>query len=257
MESLKDKVVVVTGSGSGIGRQTSIDLAKHGAKVIVADINLEGAEETVKLILSQYHNAQAVAVKTDISSSASVVELIEKTVEKFGRLDLAVNNAGVAGEVTPLAEYSEELFDQVVNVDLKGVFLCLKYQIKQMQKQGKGSYSIVNTSSTAGIRGFPFGAPYSAAKHGVIGLTKTAALEYSKSGIRINAVLPGPVNTPLFDSYWKQNPDGKEDILKSVPLGRAAKPEEISSAILWLLSSGSSYTTGSEIVVDGGGAASI
>eukprot|EP00026_Physarum_polycephalum_P016671 Phypoly_transcript_17634.p1 GENE.Phypoly_transcript_17634~~Phypoly_transcript_17634.p1 ORF type:complete len:178 (+),score=30.10 Phypoly_transcript_17634:33-566(+) len=153
MESLKDKVALVTGAGAGIGRQISIDLVKNGAKVVAADINLQAVEETVQIIISEYPDAHILAVKTDVSSNESVRLLVEKAVEKFGRLDLAVNNAGIGGVLSATADYPEEVFDQLVKVNLKGVFLCMKHEIKQMQQQGKGQYSIVNMSSLAGIRG--------------------------------------------------------------------------------------------------------
>eukprot|EP00026_Physarum_polycephalum_P012928 Phypoly_transcript_13279.p1 GENE.Phypoly_transcript_13279~~Phypoly_transcript_13279.p1 ORF type:complete len:287 (+),score=36.08 Phypoly_transcript_13279:92-862(+) len=252
MESLRDKVAVVTGGGSGIGRQVSLDLAGYGAKVVLSDINTEAAQQTANLITSLYPSAQALAVKCDVSSSESVASMIERAVERFGRIDLAVNNAGLLGPLATPVEYPEEIFDQLVKVNLKGVFLCLKHEIAQFLKQGKGSYAIVNLSSIAGKRGFVRSLPYVATKHGVTGMTKSAALDYAKSGIRINAVCPSPIDTAMYHNQVASG-SALAKILKTAnPMGRLGTPEEVSAAILWLLSDASSFTTGKSISVDGG-----
>eukprot|EP00026_Physarum_polycephalum_P014860 Phypoly_transcript_15422.p1 GENE.Phypoly_transcript_15422~~Phypoly_transcript_15422.p1 ORF type:complete len:208 (+),score=23.16 Phypoly_transcript_15422:292-915(+) len=200
-----------------------------------------------------YPDAHILAVKTDVSSNESVRLLVEKAVEKFGRLDLAVNNAGIGGVLSATADYPEEVFDQLVKVNLKGVFLCMKHEIKQMQQQGKGQYSIVNMSSLAGIRAFTMNAPYASVKHGVIGLTKSAAIEYAKAGIRINSVCPAPIETVLWQGLFVGERAGHDSsFITKIPIGRAGNADEVSSAVLWLLSSASSFTTGSELTVDGG-----
>eukprot|EP00026_Physarum_polycephalum_P014247 Phypoly_transcript_14739.p1 GENE.Phypoly_transcript_14739~~Phypoly_transcript_14739.p1 ORF type:complete len:258 (+),score=23.42 Phypoly_transcript_14739:99-872(+) len=253
MESLKDKVVVVTGGGSGIGRTTCLALAKHGAKVVLSDINLEEAQQTEKLIQSSYPRASTLSLKCDVSSAASVSSMIDKAVEKFGRIDLAVNNAGVFGKLCPTAEYPEALFDQQVGVNLKGVFLCLKYEISQIQKQDKAThYSIVNVSSIAGLSGFKGNSPYAAVKHGVVGMTKSTALDYCRAGIRINAVCPASIATPMTTAAVDPKSSKAQRVINAIPMGRLGTPEEVTDAILWLLSSASSFTTGAALTTDGG-----
>jgi len=250
MESVKDRVVLVTGGGSGIGKATCLQLAKYGAKVAVADINLEEAQRTVAIINKEYPSASAVALKCNVSVSKEVQSMVESTVAKFGRLDGAVNSAGIVGYSAKAAEYSEEIFQKLVQINLTGVFLCMKFQIAQMLQQQKGKYSVVNISSAAGLNGMRLNAPYSAVKHGVIGLTKSTALDYARTGLRVNAVCPGFTATPMFHD----NVDEKEGAKRkgAVPMGRLGTPDEVAAAIIWLLSDASSFTTGYALAVDGG-----
>jgi len=221
--------------------------------VVLSDINLEEAQQTVKLILSSYPNASAIALKCDVSVSSSVSSMIQSAVDKFGRIDLAVNNAGIVGKLCLTAEYPEELFDQQVKVNLKGVFLCLKHEISQMQKQDKANhYSIVNVSSIAGLSGFRSNSPYAAVKHGVVGMTKSVALDYCRAGIRVNAVCPASIATPMFSVAVDPKSAKAKHVINAIPMGRLGTAEEVAATILWLLSSGSSFTTGAAITTDGG-----
>ena len=247
-KNLEDKVALITGGASGIGRSIALAFAEAGAKIVIGDIMVEEGEETVSLI--RQSGGDAVFVYADISGAKAVETLINNTVDHYGRLDCACNNAGIEGETIPIVECSEENWDRTLNINLKGVWLCLKYEIAQMLKQGSGS--IVNISSTMGLVAFESIAPYVASKHGVIGLTKTAALEYAKSGIRVNAVCPGNTHTPIIDRIMEVNPEIIENLIDSTPVGRLAKPEEIANAVIWLCSDASSFVTGHSMVVDGG-----
>lgn len=247
--SLKGKVVLVTGAGSGIGRASALAFAREEAKVVVADIAVEGAGETVSMIKDT--GGEALFIKTDVAQVDEVENVVSKIVNAYGRLDCAHNNAGIEGITTSLADCTEENWDNVMNVNLKGVWLCMKYEILQMLKQSGGS--IVNTSSNAGLVGVGIGvAAYVASKHGVVGLTKAAALEYAKSGIRINAVCPGATLTPLVQRYWDADPQLKEQAGSWVPIGRVADPGEIAEAVVWLCSDAASFVTGHAMSVDGG-----
>ncbi len=243
-----EKVALVTGGGSGIGRATALAFARDGAKVVVADIVVEGGEETVQQITAG--GGAATFVKADIAQASDVEALVNRAVETYGRIDCAFNNAGIEGEISPIIECSEANWDRVVSIDLKGVWLCLKYEIPQMLKQGSGA--IVNTASVAGLVGFQGIAPYVAAKHGVVGLTKTAALEYAKSGIRVNAVCPGVIDTPMVQRAFGQSPQMAELAAAAEPIGRLGKPEEIAEAVVWLCSDAASFVTGHPMTVDGG-----
>ncbi len=241
------KVAVITGAGSGIGRATALAFTREGAKVVVADIVVAGGEETVRMIKAA--GGEAIFIKTDVTKAAEVEALLKQTVETYGRLDCAFNNAGIEGEIAPTADCTEENWDRVVNVDLKSVWLCLKYEIPQMLKQGGGA--IVNTASVAGLVGF-LGIPaYVASKHGVNGLTKTAALEYAKAGIRVNAVCPGVIRTPMVERAFGASPQMAEAAAAMEPVGRLGKPEEIAEAVLWLCSDAASFVTGLPMAVDG------
>jgi NAD(P)-dependent dehydrogenase (short-subunit alcohol dehydrogenase family) len=242
------KVVVVTGAGSGIGRATARIFSREGAKVVVADVAVEGGEETVRLITAA--GREATFVKTDVSHTAEVEALVQKTVATYGRLDCAFNNAGIEGVIQPTADYGEEHWDRVLAINLKGVWLCMKYEIQQMLKQGGGA--IVNTASVAGLIGLSGFSAYVAAKHGVNGLTKTAALEYAKAGIRVNAVCPGAIRTPMFERGVRDNPGIEEQIVAMEPIGRMAAPEEVGEAVVWLCSDAASFVTGLPMAVDGG-----
>ena len=252
---MKGKVVLVTGGSSGIGRASALAFAREGAKVVVnANMNIEGGEETVRLIKES--GGDAIFVKADASKVAEVDTMIQKTVKAYGRLDCAFNNAGVvdvpttsAFIPTKTADYTEKEWDYVINVNLKGVWLCMKYEIIQMLKQGGGA--IVNNSSFLGLLGIPGGPAYVASKHGVIGLTKSAALEYAKEGIRVNAVCPGWISTPITDRTLN-DPEVKAMIIGMEPIGRMGKPEEVAEAVVWLCSDAASFVTGHSMVVDGG-----
>jgi NAD(P)-dependent dehydrogenase (short-subunit alcohol dehydrogenase family) len=245
---LKGKVAIVTGGTSGIGRDTGVLFAKAGAKVVVAGRREAEGKETVDLIRAA--GGDGMFVKADVSKAADVQALIQKTVGKFGRLDVAFNNAGIEGNWIPIAEQSEEDWDRVIDINLKGTWLCLKYEIQQMLKQGGGG-AIVNMSSVAGLMGFAGSATYCASKHGVMGLTKAAALETARSGIRINAVCPAVIETPMAERAFAQ-PEMSKYVLGLHPIGRFGKPMEIAEAVLWMCSDRASFMTGHSIVLDGG-----
>ncbi|MBU1054883.1 MAG: SDR family oxidoreductase [Proteobacteria bacterium] len=249
MKSLEGKIALVTGGAGGIGKAAALLLAREGAKVVVnTGSNIKGGEEVVRLIKEK--GGEAIFVQGDVSKTKDVENLIDKAVKTYGRLDYAVNNAGVIPDFIPTAETSEESWDRTINVDLKGVWLCMKYEILQMLKQGGGS--IVNVSSAVGLVGSFGVCPYVASKHGVVGLTKAAALEYAKAGIRVNAVCPGSTETPGFDKTLELYPQVRDITLAICPMGRMGEPEEIAEAIVWLCSDKASYVTGHAMVVDGG-----
>lgn len=245
---LQGQVALVTGAGSGIGRASALTFAREGAKVVVVDVVPKGGEETVRLIKES--GGEAIFVKTDVTKSAEVKAMVDKAVATFGRLDCAHNNAGIETFLKLTHELSEEEWDKVMNVNLKGVWLCLKYEIPQMLKQGKGA--IVNTASVAGLRGREKRADYVTSKHGVVGLTKVAALDYARSGIRINAVCPGLVRTALVERIFANSPQTEAESATRVPIGRLGKPEEIAQAVVWLCSDAASFITGNAMAVDGG-----
>lgn len=246
---VEGKVALVTGSGSGIGRETAFAFAREGARVVVSDINREGGEATVSRIRDTGGDATFVAA--DVAKTADVEALIRQTVALYGRLDCAHNNAGIEGELTRTADYSEEMFDRVIAVNLKGVWLCMKYEIIQMLSQGGGA--IVNTASVAGLAGAPNLSAYAASKHGVSGLTRTAALEYARQNIRINAVCPGVIRTPMVErAFHVSNPESEARISRIEPIGRLGEPREIAEAVVWLASDAASFVTGHTMPVDGG-----
>ena len=243
------KVALVTGGSSGIGRATALAFAKEGATVVIADILVEAGEETVRMIKGA--GSEAILIKTDVSKAAEVEAVIKKTVESYGRLDYAVNNAGIEGDTAPTADCTEENWDRVININLKGAWLCMKYEIPQMLAQGGGA--IVNISSIAGLVGVPgLVCAYVASKHGILGLTKIAALEYAKAGIRVNAVCPGPIRTPMLDRFIGGRPEVEAQFEALEPVGRIGKPEEIAEAVVWLCSDAASFVTGHPLAVDGG-----
>ena len=248
---VQDKIALVTGGGSGIGRATALTFAREGAKVVVADIVVTGGEETVQLI--QAAGGESIFVKADMANASDIEAMVQKVIATYGRLDCAHNNAGIEGATGRTADYSEAEWDRVIRINLTAVWLCMKYEIPQMLKQGGGA--IVNTASDAGLLGVPQMPAYVASKHGVVGLTKTAALEYAKSGIRVNAVCPGVIHTPMVERITGQRPGRAERMTAAEPVGRMGKPEEIAAAVVWLCSDAASFVTGLPMAVDGGIAA--
>jgi len=243
------KVALITGGGSGIGRATAIAFAREGAKVSIADYNRTGGEETVRMIKSA--GGEASFIEANVAIAKQVEAMVARTVETYGRLDCAFNNAGIEGEMGGnLAECSEENWGRIIAINLTGVFLCMKYEIPQMLKNGGGS--IVNTASAAGLIGLPGGTAYVASKHGVAGLTKSAALEYAKSGIRINAVCPGFIRTAMTERVMDRGTISEDAMISAEPIGRIGKPEEIANVVLFLCSDDASFVTGLPMPVDGG-----
>lgn len=249
------KVALVTGGGSGIGRAAGLAFAREGARVVIADLSVEGGEQTVRLV--EEAGGAAVFVPTDVTNAAAVEALVAEAARAFGRLDYAFNSAGGGDRMKPLADFTEDDFEFMIGLNLKGVWLPLKYELRQLLSQGSGG-AIVNMSSVQGLRGTLSGGLYSAGKHGVIGLTKSAALDYGPAGIRVNAVCAGTVQTPLFDRILARRfPDtdrvtAEQQFTASFPLGRVGQPEEIAATVVWLCSDAASYVTGHALIVDGG-----
>ena len=247
MTAMKDKVVIVTGAKGGIGLATAQLFAKEGASVALVDRN-EPKQEAQDLIDAGY---QAISIQCDVSDEKSVEAMVQKTVDTFGKLDYAYNNAGIQNPMTDTVELKEEVFDDVMNVNTKGIWLCMKYELLQLRKQGTEG-AIVNCSSIGGLIGVAGRSVYHASKHGVLGLTKSTALEYASKGIRINAVCPGIIVTPMVENMLVTESDAMDELMKAVPIGRLAKAEEVASVVLWLCSSSASYVIGQAISVDGG-----
>ena len=244
---LQDKIALVTGAGSGIGRATSLVMAREGARVVVSDINAEGAEATLSAIKDR--GGQGTFIHADVSKTEDVQALVAGVVEAYGRLDCAFNNAGIEGFMEGrLHEYPEDIWDRLIDINLKGVWLCLKYEIPRMLEQGGGA--IVNTASAAGLVGSRRLSAYVASKHAVVGLTKAAALEYARDGIRVNAVCPGIIDTPMVQRLIAGRQTDDEE--PQHPVGRLGAPEEIAESVTWLCSDAASLVTGAAMAVDGG-----
>lgn len=242
------KVAIVTGGSSGMGRAAALAFAREGANVVVADTNVQDGEETVRRFKDS--GAEALFVPADVSQATAVEALVNTTIATYGRLDYAFNNAGINEEHGPLTDCTEAEWDRIISINLKGIWLCMKYEIPQMLKLGRGV--IVNTASVVGLtggRGFP---AYVASKHGIIGLTKAAALDYGKQGIRVNAVCPGTIYTSMYERRVGNDPETTARIISEIPLQRLGQPEDIAEAVIWLCSEGASFVTGHSLVVDGG-----
>lgn len=246
--SFENKVALVTGAASGMGLTTAQAFAAEGAVVVLADTNEVAARAAAEQLVAAGH--EAIAIRCDVADETQVKAMVEQAVSAFGRLDAAFNNAGVQSPAVETADASGEEYDRVNGVNLRGVWNCMKYELLQMRKQGSGA--IVNNSSIGGLIGIPGRAIYHASKHGVIGLTKSAALEYAARGIRINAVCPGTIETPMVTEMLAKEPDAMKDILRDQPIGRLGRPEEIAAAVLWLCGPGASFVIGHALTVDGG-----
>jgi len=242
----ENKVAIVTGGSFGIGRAAAIAFAERGAKVVIADVveNNETLEAIRKL------NGDAILVKCDVSKEQDIKDLVRQTIAKYGRLDYAFNNAGVEGASAITHECTVENWDRTTGINLKGIWLCMKYEIPEMLKQGKGI--IVNNASIAGLVGFPNIPAYVASKHGVVGLTKNAALEYAKQNIRVNAICPGVIRTPMIDRFTGKDKEVEKQFAAQEPVGRLGEPGEVADAVMWLCSDSSSFVTGTALPVDGG-----
>ncbi len=246
--SLEGKVGLITGGSSGIGRATALAFAREGAKVVVGNRRIAEGEETVRMVRAA--GGEAILLRTDVTKAAEVEALVAKAVETYGRLDCAFNNAGITGDMARTADCTEENWDRTLAINLKGLWLAMKYEIRQMLKQGGGV--IVNNASTAGLVGMRGGPAYSASKGGVVLLTRTAALEYAKMGIRVNAVCPGFIATPMTQDHTRTNPDLEAWMKKVQPMGRLGTPEEVAETVVWLVSDAASFITGHPLAVDGG-----
>lgn len=248
MSDMAGKVALVTGGASGIGRATAIAFAREGADVVVADLDADNGEKTVAAIGEAGSNG--LFVRTDVSDPSSVAGLVRAAVEHFGRLDVAFNNAGIEGDQGLTADCSLENWSHTLGVNLTGVFCCMREELAVMEKAGGGA--IVNTSSVAGLVGFEGSAAYVASKHGVVGLTKTAALEYATRGIRVNAVCPGVIDTEMVSRVIERDPAMRDQLIATEPVGRLGRPEEVAEVVVWLCSDRASFVTGEALAVDGG-----
>ncbi len=246
--TLDGKVALVTGAASGIGRATALTFAKEGAKLIIADMNEDGGQQTVHMITE--NGGEATFVQSDTSHAAEVEAMISKAVEIYGRLDCAHNNAGVGGGRTTITDCTEEDWNRVISINLTGVWLCMKYEIPEMLKTGGGA--IVNTASIMGLIANGFNPAYMASKHGVVGLTKSAALSYATAGVRVNAVCPGYIRTPMVEGSPWYDEEREAELISRHPIGRLGKPEEIAETVVWLCSDAASFVTGHAMTVDGG-----
>ena len=242
------KVALVTGAAAGMGLATARAFAEAGAAIVLADVSEEAVRAEAQKLAAA--GQRALAIRCDVSDDGDVAAMIERTVAEFGRLDAAFNNAGVMARIAPVADTSRDEWDRVIGINLRGVWSCMKHELRQMERQGSGA--IVNNASVGALTGNPGIASYIASKHGVIGLTRTAALEYVKRGIRVNAVNPGLIDTQIARDVVSGDEHAYADLAKNVPIGRAGRPEEIAAAVLWLCSPGASYVIGHGLTVDGG-----
>jgi NAD(P)-dependent dehydrogenase (short-subunit alcohol dehydrogenase family) len=242
------KVALVTGAASGMGLATAQAFAEAGAAVVLADFKEDAVKSAAEKLVAAGH--KALAVRCDVSDDAQVAAMVDRTVAEFGRLDAAFNNAGIMAQIAPTADSTREDCDRVIGINLRGVWSCMKHELRQMERQGSGA--IVNNASVGALTGNPGIASYIASKHGVVGLTRTAALEYVKRGIRVNAVNPGLIDTQIARDVVNRDEQAYAELAKHVPIARAGSPEEIASVVLWLCSSGASYVVGHALTVDGG-----
>jgi NAD(P)-dependent dehydrogenase (short-subunit alcohol dehydrogenase family) len=251
-KALNGKIALVTGAGSGIGHASALAFARAGATVVVSDVLLERCESVVSEITREGGNASA--RQCDVRDPQQINALFQTVLESYGQLDCAFNNAGVGGPITPLAEYPDDAWSEVIGTNLASVFHCMKHEIQQMVKQGAGS--IVNCASVTGLNGMRGMPVYSASKHGILGLTKSAALDYAQQGVRINAVCPGVIHTPAVDEWMEKDPDGAKQFMQEMtarePIGRLGTPDEVANAVVWLCSPGASFMIGHGLAVDGG-----